>query len=68
MEDPERKLGLKVTWLFIAIKADSDRMIPATGGDCSALMGALITETLATGTTVVFGELDVEFLLAVVAV
>lgn len=62
-----RQLGLKVARLFIAVKADSDRMIPAPGGDSSALMRALVTEALATGTAVVLGELDVELLLAVVA-
>lgn len=68
MEDPEKKLGLKITRLFIAVKADSDRMIPAPGGDRSAFMGALVTESLATGTTVVLRELESELLLAIVTV
>lgn len=61
-------LGLKVTRLFIAVKADSDWVIPSTRRNRSAVMRALITESLATGPTVVFGELDAEFLPAVVAV
>lgn len=68
MKDLERELGLKVTGLFIAIKADSDRMVPASRGDSPAVMGALVTEALSTGPTVVLGKLDAEFLPAVVAV
>lgn len=49
---PEGKLGLKITRLFIAIKTDSNWMIPTTGRDSSALMGAFITEALSASTTV----------------
>lgn len=68
MKDLERELGLKVTGLFIAIKADSDGMVPASRGDSPAVMGALVTEALSTGPTVVLGKLDAELLPAVVAV
>lgn len=68
MKDLQRGLGLKVTGLFIAVKADSDRMVPASRRDSPAVMGALITEALSTGPAVVFGKLDAEFLPAVVAV
>lgn len=68
MKDGERELGLKVTGLFIAVKADSDRMVPASRWDSPAVMGALVTEALATGPAVVLGELDAELLPAVVAV
>ena len=68
MKESERELGLKVTGLFIAVEADSDWMVPATRGDSPAVMGALVTEALSAGTAVVRGELDAEFLAAVVAV
>lgn len=68
MKDLERELGLKVTRLFIAVKADSDRMVPATRGDSPAVMGALVTEALSTGPAVVLGKLDAELLPAAVAV
>lgn len=68
MKDLERELGLKVTGLFIAVKADSDRMVPASRRDSPAVMGALVTEALSTGAAVVLGELDAELLPAVVAV
>lgn len=68
MKAGERELGLKVTGLFIAVKADSDRMVPASRWDSPAVMGALVTEALATGPAVVLGELDAELLPAVVAV
>lgn len=68
MKDLERELGLKVTGLFIAVEADSDRMVPATRGDSPAVVGALVTEALSTGAAVVLGELDAELLVAVVAV
>lgn len=64
----ERGLGLKVTGLFIAVKADSDRMVPASRRDSPAVMGALITEALSTGPAVVLGKLDAKLLPAVVAV
>lgn len=62
------ELGLKVTGFFIAVEADSDRMVPASRGDSPAVMGALVTEALATGAAVVLGQLDAELLAAVVAV
>lgn len=68
MKDSERELGLKVTGFFIAVKADSDRMVPASRRDGPAVMGALITEALSTGPAVVLGKLDAELLPAVVAV
>lgn len=68
MKAGERELGLKVTGLFIAVKADSDRMVPASRWDSPAVMGALVTEALAAGPAVVLGELDAELLPAVVAV
>lgn len=68
MKDLERELGLKVTGLFIAVKADSDRMVPASRRDSPAVMGALVTEALSTGPAVVLGKLDAELLSAVVAV
>lgn len=68
MKDSERELGLKVTRLFIAVKADSDRMVPASRGDSPAVMGALVTEALSAGPAVVLGKLDAELLPAVVAV
>lgn len=61
-------VGLKVTGLFIAVKADSDRMVPASGGDGPTVMGALVTEALSAGPAVVLGKLDAELLPAVVAV
>lgn len=68
MKDSERELGLKVTGLFIAVKADSDRMVPASRGDSPAVMGTLVTEALSAGPAVVLGKLDTELLPAVVAV
>lgn len=68
MKDAEREWGLKVTGLFIAVKADSDRMVPASGGDGPSVMGALVTEALSAGPAVVLGKLDAELLPAVVAV
>lgn len=68
MKDSERELGLKVTGLFIAVKADSDRVVPASRGDSPAVVRALVTEALPTGPAVVLGELDAEFLPAVMAV
>ena len=64
----ERELGLKVTGLFIAVEAHSDRMVPASGRDSPAVMGALVTEALSAGPAVMLGELDAELLPAVVAV
>lgn len=68
MKDGERELGLKVAGLFIAVKADSDRMVPASRWDSPAVMGALVTEALAAGPAVVLGELDAELLPTAVAV
>lgn len=68
MKDAERELGLKVTGLFIAVKADSDRMVPASRGDSPAVVGALVTEALSAGPAVVLGKLDAELLPAAVAV
>lgn len=68
MKDAERELGLKVTGLFIAVKADSDRMVPASRRDSPAVMGALVTEALSAGPAVVLGKLDAELLPAAVAV
>lgn len=67
-KDLEKDLGLKVTRLFIAVKANPDWVIPSTRRNCSAVMWALVTESLAAGPTVVLGEFDTEFLPAVVAV
>lgn len=67
-KDLESSLGLKVTRLFIAVEANSDRVIPSARGNRSAVVRALIAESLATGPAVVFGELDTEFLPAIVAV
>lgn len=64
----KRELGLKVTGLFIAVEADSDRMVPATRGDSPAVMRALVAEALSAGAAVVLGELDAELLAAAVAV
>ena len=68
MKDSERELGLKVTGLFIAVKADSDRMVPASRGDSPAVVGTLVAEALSAGPAVVFRELDAELLPAAVAV
>lgn len=68
MKDSQRELGLKVTGFFIAVEADSDRMVPATRGDSAAVVGALVAEALPTGPAVVLGELDTELLPAAVAV
>lgn len=68
MKDSERELGLKVTGLFIAVKADSDRMVPASRGDSPAVVGTLITEALSAGPAVVLRELDAELLPAAMAV
>lgn len=43
-------------------------MVPASRGDSSAVVGALIAEALPAGPAVVLGELDAELLPAVVAV
>lgn len=37
-KDLEKSLGLKVTRLFIAVKANSDWVIPSTRGNRSAVM------------------------------
>lgn len=37
-KDLEEGLGLKVTRLFIAVKANSDWVIPSTRGNCSAVV------------------------------
>ena len=68
MKDSERELGLKVTGLFIAVKADSDRMVPASRGDSPAVVGTLVTEALSAGPAVVLRELDAELLPAAMAV
>ena len=59
---------LKVTRLFIAVKADSDRMVPASRGDSPAVVGTLVAEALSAGPAVVLRELDAELLPAAVAV
>lgn len=68
MKDLERELVLKITRLFIAVKADTDWVVPASRGDGSAVMGTLIAEALATGPAVMFGKLYAEFLSTIVAV
>lgn len=58
---------LKFSGFLVAAGAHAHRVVPATRWNGSALGGAVIAHSLATGAAVVLGQLGSELALAVVA-